>query len=132
MWAMTAARCAGATRAADDGREPGRVRTAHAEPVDRASVFGILREFAWLACLYRLQADGGLSRRWVLEAASFAAQSEALRAEWPQAVCLVEKGARWVVFGPGFRCAASGLQIALRKFCTPAPDRDIDHIPLVS
>lgn len=73
----------------------------------------LFARFAWLACLYHLQADGSLSRRWVLEAASFAAQCEVLRAEWPQALCLIEKGNRWVVLGesgPGFRCAASGLR----------------------
>ncbi len=84
----------------------------HADSVRlRQSLFA---RFPWLDCLYHLQADGSLNPRWELDAASFAGQCDALRAAWPQALCLIEKGNRFLSLSPWERVGVREKDAAAR------------------
>ncbi len=68
---------------------------AHAQSVRlRRALF---EQFAWLKTLFVLHPDGQLSPRWVLQGVTFAGQVAALKAEWPQAQCLIQKGNCWLL-----------------------------------
>jgi len=90
---------------------------AHAQSVRlRRALF---EQFAWLKMLFVLRPDGQLSPRWILQATTFAGQVAALRAEWPQAQCLIQKGNRWLLLAqPGLEFnaqAADRLKASLRR-----------------
>jgi hypothetical protein len=59
----------------------------------------IFSRFAWLPVLFALDTTGALTARWVLNGVTFAQQCEWLRAQWPQALCSVQKGYACVVLG---------------------------------
>lgn len=71
---------------------------AHAHSVRlRHALFA---RFAWLGALFSLSPAGALAPRWVLQGATLAQQVAWLRAQWPQAVCCVQKGCQTLRFAP--------------------------------
>jgi hypothetical protein len=50
--------------------------------------------------LFTLSPAGELHARWVLQGETFAAQAAALQAQWPAAVCQIQKGYQLLVFPP--------------------------------
>jgi len=57
----------------------------------------LFEQFDWLKSLFVLHPDGQLSPRWMLQAATFSGQVAALKTEWTQAQCLIQKGNRWLL-----------------------------------
>jgi RNA-directed DNA polymerase len=63
---------------------------AHANSVRlRRALFA---RFAWLNALFTLSPAGELHARWVLQGETFATQAAALQAQWPAALCQIQKG----------------------------------------
>jgi retron-type reverse transcriptase len=94
---------------------------AHAQSVRlRRALF---EQFPWLKPLFVLHPDGQLSPRWVLQGATFAGQVAALKAEWPQARCLIQKGNRWLLL-PGFVGASPARERKEQSHTGCAPTGD--------
>ncbi|OGS97614.1 MAG: hypothetical protein A3K04_00135 [Gallionellales bacterium RBG_16_56_9] len=60
----------------------------------------IFERFAWLKILFALTPSGQLHARWVLQGETVARQTAELRALWPGAVCLIQKGYQCMVWQP--------------------------------
>lgn len=60
----------------------------------------LFARFAWLAQLFDLAADGGISPRWVLQGETHARQAEVFTREWLGAWRWLQKGNRWDVMPP--------------------------------
>ena len=71
---------------------------AHANSVRlRRALF---ERFAWLKVLFTLSPTTGLHARWVLQGETFAAQAAALQAQWPAALCQIQKGYQLLELAP--------------------------------
>lgn len=71
---------------------------SHARSVRlRQALFG---RFEWLRALFHLTQAGALVPRWVLQGETLAHQVDWLRAQWPGAVCEVQKGCEVLRFAP--------------------------------
>jgi hypothetical protein len=89
---------------------------AHAQSVRlRHALF---EQFDWLKSLFVLHPGGQLSPRWVLQGVTFAGQVAALKAEWPQARCLIQKGNRWLLLSQPVGAASAAIT-------TPSAERSI-------
>lgn len=71
---------------------------AHAHSVRLRSA--LFERFAWLKALFALSPAGELHARWVLQGETFAAQAAALQAQWPGALCQIQKGYQLIALQP--------------------------------
>ena len=60
----------------------------------------LFERFAWLKALFALSPAGVLHARWVLQGGTFAAQAAALQAQWPAALCQIQKGYQLLELAP--------------------------------
>lgn len=62
----------------------------------------LLTRYSWLHFLFSVNSSAQLTPRWVLQGATWAQQLDWLRAQWPHAVCEIQRGFEMQHFMPEF------------------------------